>query len=179
LNDFSENTLQSKVQTDGLIDFSLGKFLQHGGGGSLGINKSVHYEVNGMNEALPCLEDLEYCWRVQLAGHDLTYIPDAVVNSRARNDLFGIFKQELQWSEYDIYIYKKYEAYSGMPAFSLYQTFRSLYHELRAIRWLFMDEKKEIWIIRLALQLGRLKGFSKYKLYEYGIKNARLKKIIG
>jgi glycosyltransferase involved in cell wall biosynthesis len=179
LNNFSEHTLQSKVQTDGLIDFSLGKFLQHGGGGSLGIKKSIHYEVNGMNEALPCLEDLEYCWRVQLAGHNLTYIPEAVINSRAKNDLRKIFMQELQWSEYDIYMHKKYESYSGMPAFSLYNTFRSLYHELRALRWLLSDKKRELWVIRLALQLGRLKGYSKYKLYEYGINNSRLKNIIG
>jgi hypothetical protein len=115
---------------------------------------------------------------VQLAGHDLTYIPEAVVNSRVKSNFFRIFKQELKWAEYDIYVYKKYESYPGMPAFSLYNTLRSLYHELRAVRWLLSDEKREIWIIRFALQLGRIKGFSKYKMYEYGIKNSGLKKII-
>ncbi len=179
LNDFSESTLNIKVQTEGLIDFSLGKFLQHGGGGTIGIKKSIHYKVGEMDETLPYLEDLEYCWRVQLAGHKLMFIPEAVIHVRARSDFFKIFIQELKWAEYDIYVYKKYESYPGMPAFSLYKTFRSLYHSLRAVRWLFTDDKRGIWVIRMALQLGRLKGYTKYKLYEYGLPGLSVEKIVG
>src|SRR3712207_617882 len=54
--------------------------LPHAGGGNLGVSRAVFDKVGGFDDQLRCLEDTDFCWRVQLAGHPLVFWPDAVVH---------------------------------------------------------------------------------------------------
>jgi glycosyltransferase involved in cell wall biosynthesis len=168
LNDFSEETLKSKIQTDGLIDFSMVKFLQHGAGGTLGIKKYIHFEVGGYDEKLLRLQDVDYCWKVQLKGYELTFVPEAVMHYRARSTNFEIFRQEMKWAEYDVYLYEKYK-HHGIPDYTLKQNIRSLYHVLLSTKQLFTSGNRKLWTIRLGLYLGRLKGMIKYRYLNVGL----------
>lgn len=162
LNNFSEHTLRSKVQTDKLIDFSMVNFLQHGGGSTLGIKKSIHNEVDGFDEAFKYCGEIDYCWKIQLEGYNLTFIPEAVIQVRARNSDFKKFKQEFRWGKYDVLIYEKYK-HLGMPGYSLKQSLRSLYYVLRGWKNFFSSGKKALWIIKLGQRFGRLEGMIKYR----------------
>lgn len=168
LNNFSEYVLNAKVQTNGLIDFSMVDYLQHGGGGTLGIKREIHNEIGGFDEKLDRLQDVEYCWRVQLKGYQLKFVPEAVIHIRAQNTDYKIFGQELKWAEYDVYLYEKYKDY-GMPEFTIKQNIRSLYHVLLRIKNLFHSEKRTLWLIRLSLQVGRLKGMIKYRFLKMNL----------
>lgn len=161
LNNLTDKMLKNKVQTEGLIDFGPVNFLQHGAGGTLGIKKNLHYKVGGFNEAFKYLQDMDYSWRVQLAGHKLTFVPEAVIHYRARNSHYEMFKQEINWGEYDIYMYEEYKHYD-LADYTLRHVLRSLYNHLRSIKCFFSQEKRERWIIRLGTRLGRLKGMIKY-----------------
>lgn len=167
LNDLSDDTLQKKPQLDGLINFSMGKFLPFANGGSLGIKKSVHDKVNGYDESLKYSEDLDYCWRVQLEGHKLIFILEAMIQMRSRSTNKKVFKQHMKWGEGDVYLLKKYK-HHGIEDYTTLQSIRSLYHVLRTWRNLFSPEKKELWIIRFGQRLGRLKGMIKYKYLKMG-----------
>jgi len=60
---------------------------------NLGVRKDVFDEAGGFDELLLTCEDLDFCWRVQLAGHPLVYLTDAVVHSRQRDGLRAVFRQ--------------------------------------------------------------------------------------
>ncbi|WP_017296726.1 glycosyltransferase family 2 protein [Nodosilinea nodulosa] len=57
-------------------------FYPFAGGCALAIRKDVHDAVGGFDETIPHLEDADYCIRVQMAGHTLVFVPDAVVHYR-------------------------------------------------------------------------------------------------
>lgn len=67
--------------------------LPHAGGGNLGIHRSVFLAVGGFDADVRYLQDTDLCWRVQLAGHSLVFVPDLVVHVRLRNTLRGMFRQ--------------------------------------------------------------------------------------
>ena len=60
---------------------------------NLGVRKDVFDEAGGFDELLLTCEDLDFCWRVQLAGHPLVFVTDAVVHSRQRDGLGAVFRQ--------------------------------------------------------------------------------------
>jgi glycosyltransferase involved in cell wall biosynthesis len=67
--------------------------LPHAGGGNLGVSRAVFEEVGGFDDRLECLEDTDFCWRVQLAGHPLVFWPDAVVHVRLRSSIRAMWAQ--------------------------------------------------------------------------------------
>lgn len=67
--------------------------LNHAGGSNLGIHHAVFDGVDGFDEEIRCLEDTDFCWRVQLAGTPLTFAPSPLVNVRLRPSLKGMWTQ--------------------------------------------------------------------------------------
>jgi GT2 family glycosyltransferase len=53
-------------------------------------------------------EDTDYCMRVQLTGHPLVFVPDAVVHMRLRATQTGTFMQAARYAKHVVYLYKKY-----------------------------------------------------------------------
>jgi glycosyltransferase involved in cell wall biosynthesis len=70
-----------------------GLSLPHAGGGNLGVSRAVFEEVGGFDDELRCLEDTDFCWRVQLAGYPLVFWPDAAVHIRLRSSARGRWTQ--------------------------------------------------------------------------------------
>ncbi|MBD2232356.1 glycosyltransferase family 2 protein [Phormidium tenue] len=81
LNNDTANT----AQTDGLQTFRT-PFYPFAGGCGLAVRKDIHEAVGGFDETIPHLEDADYCIRVQMAGHPLVFVPDAVVHYRYATD---------------------------------------------------------------------------------------------
>ena len=91
----SARTLRSRAldQQDGLQLSSPTVGLPNAGGGNLGIHRSVFLAVGGFDTAVRYLQDTDLCWRVQLAGHPLVFIPDLVVHVRLRARLRDMYRQ--------------------------------------------------------------------------------------
>ena len=70
-----------------------GLALPHAGGGNLGVSRAVFEKVGGFDDQLKCLEDTDFCWRVQLAGYPLVFWPEAVVHVRLRSSARGMWAQ--------------------------------------------------------------------------------------
>ena len=67
--------------------------LRAAGGGNLGIHSAPFFEVEGFDESLRTVEDIDFSWRLQLAGYRLESCPGAVVNIRRRGNLRSVFLQ--------------------------------------------------------------------------------------
>ncbi len=91
----SPSALRSRqLDQDTKLQYSpFGLPLPHAGGGNLGVSRAVFDEVGGFDETLGCLEDTDFCWRVQLAGYPLVFWPDAVVHVRLRSSMRGMWAQ--------------------------------------------------------------------------------------
>jgi glycosyltransferase involved in cell wall biosynthesis len=91
----SRSALRSRqLDQDTELQYSpFGLPLPHAGGGNLGVSRAVFEEVGGFDDQLQCLEDTDFCWRMQLAGHPLVFWPDAIVHVRLRSSMHGMWAQ--------------------------------------------------------------------------------------
>lgn len=64
-----------------------------GASSNLGVVASVFSAVGGFDEALRTGEDIDFCWRVQIAGCSFARCPAAVVHSRQRDGRRAVFDQ--------------------------------------------------------------------------------------
>jgi GT2 family glycosyltransferase len=149
-------------QKDGLTAYDYPPFLPHAGGGGLAVRREVHAEVGGFDETLPALEDTDYCWRIQLAGHGFHFVPEAVVNIRHRHDSGSIFRQGVSYGRHNVLIYSRYKD-RGMPR---------LGWTPGLLRWgklllttparLLTREGRARWLWQLGWRIGRIEGCFAY-----------------
>lgn len=173
LNDFRENVLKYKPQRSELMTFGVSYFSPYAGAGTLGIKKSIHDAVGGFDEEFIFGEDIDYCCRVQYGGHTLVFVPEAAIHIRARSTQYQIFKQQMKWAEFDIYLSKKFKQH-GVNNYSTRAGIKLLYQHLRN----FSPKRKVLWLMELAVILGRLKGSLKYELIKRKLINKELENTI-
>jgi GT2 family glycosyltransferase len=140
-------------------------FLFHAGGGSLGVKRSVHKTIGGFDESLLFCEDTDYCFRLQLAGVKLHFVPDAVVHVRNRETLHGSFRQARLWAQYQILLYKRYQQLTGLklerPWVAYFRRWKGLFWRLPQLR---SKEGRAAWFRSLGWQIGRLEGSLKHRI---------------
>ncbi len=113
---------------------------------------------------MPALEDTDYCWRVQRAGHPLEFVPDAVVHIRRRLDLGGMFRQGWRTGRCNVLIYRKYRPL-GMPRLGVLPgVLRWGRLVLRTPLLLASRAGRARWVWQLGWRLGRLQGCVLYRV---------------
>src|SRR5690606_8149726 len=70
-------------------------WLAAAGSGNMGVRASVFRSVGGFDESRTSGEDADLSWRLQLAGHALVAVPDAVVHIRKRSGVAATWRQGL------------------------------------------------------------------------------------
>jgi len=136
--------------------------LPFAGGGTLGFRRSVHESVGGFDESWRVLEDKEYCLRVQLAGTELHYVPDAVIHYRCRTTLSEVFKQARSFAEHDLRLYRLYRPRGARPSEPWKRYVGEWDHLLRTVSELRSQEMRASWVWQLGWQVGRLQGSLKH-----------------
>jgi glycosyltransferase involved in cell wall biosynthesis len=151
-------------QRDGLTSYDYPPFLPHAGGGGLAVSRRAHEAVSGFDETLPALEDTDYCWRLQLAGFQLHFVPDAVVNIRHRGDLGSIYRQGVSYGLHNVMIYERYRE-RGMPRLGWLPGARKwLSLLLRTPLLLLSREGRARWMWQLGWRVGRIQGCFRYRV---------------
>lgn len=79
------------------------------GSGNLGVHRAVFDEVGGFEESLETGEDMDLAWRIQLAGHPLSYHPEVVLHVRNRDRPRAVFRQMYTWVAGDAQLKHRYE----------------------------------------------------------------------
>lgn len=86
-------------------------YLYHAGGGTIGFRKAVFERVGDFDHSLAYLEDTDFCFRAQLAGFKIQYLPEAVIYIRFRSDLKAIFYQAYNYAKYNVILSNRYKSY--------------------------------------------------------------------
>jgi glycosyltransferase involved in cell wall biosynthesis len=66
---------------------------------NMAVTRAAFDEVGGFDQSIPGpgSEEIDFCWRVQQAGHRFGCAPDAVIAYRFRTDLRGFVRQQLRY----------------------------------------------------------------------------------
>ncbi len=141
-------------------------FMAHAGGGTIGLKKRLWQAVGGVDETLPYLHDTDLCWKLQLSGTPLEFAPEAVIHTRMRHSLRGIYRQACSWGEYNVILYKRYRNH-GMPRLSRRAGLAAWLHIFRTLptyrRMDLAGRAQFIW--SLAWRIGRVKGSLKHRVF--------------
>ena len=149
-------------QNHGLQKASYPPYLPHGGGGTLGVKKSLHDRIGGFDESLPYLHDTDYCFKIQLTGTKLHFLPDAVVNVRHRNSATGVFRQARNYAEYRVLLYKRYRPSNDKELWRWKIHLNQWKTILRSISQIRYKTSRFAWAWSLGYQVGMLKGSIKH-----------------
>ncbi|MDP9022175.1 MAG: glycosyltransferase [Actinomycetota bacterium] len=85
-------------------------FLPFGGGGNLGMARTLFDDLGGFDEEFDWLEDTDLCFRAQLAGHRLDYCSDAVVHVRLRDQVAAVYRQARGYGEWTVALHRRFES---------------------------------------------------------------------
>jgi glycosyltransferase involved in cell wall biosynthesis len=156
-------------QTSGLMQISYPPYLPHAGGSTLGIRRQVFIELGGYDPVFVYLHETDFCFRVQLAGHELHFVPDAVLAVRLRRGRASTFKQAFRWAEYNILLSKRYKAFGPPPKQRWIRLWRDTVRAAtRLPRWRRSSQVEQIRTLwQLGSQLGKIKGVIKYLAAPY------------
>ena len=157
LNDPLVTTWRPPQSQDGLPTAM--RFLPYAVGANLGVWADVLDAVGGWSEHRSYGgEDVDLCWRIQLASYRLVYAPDALMHFRFRSDITALRKQFTAFGRAEPHLFVAYRD-QGAPASSLRSASRSWLWGLRHLPDLWSsEERKGIWVRTLAYRWGRLKG---------------------
>ncbi|WP_146340763.1 glycosyltransferase family 2 protein [Nesterenkonia sp. NBAIMH1] len=83
-------------------------YLPAAGAGNMGVHRQAFLDVGGFDESMRTGEDLDLCWRLQLAGHTLVEEPAAVVTVSNREGLRASIAQTYAYGVGDARLKHKY-----------------------------------------------------------------------
>lgn len=149
-------------QSNGLIEFDP-PYLPHAAGTSLGVKRSLYDAVGGFDESIPILDDTDFCWKIQLKGTKLHFVPETFVYYRFRHTLDSIYRQACGYGKYNILLYKKYIPL-GMPKLSWKASIKPWLQLLKHLPQVLSREERAKWIWLLGWRVGRLQGCLKYRV---------------
>ncbi|MGA4670199.1 glycosyltransferase family 2 protein [Propionibacteriaceae bacterium Y1923] len=75
--------------------------------GNLGVSARDARAVGGFDESYPYAEDIDFGWRAQVAGVELSSVP-ALVHYRVRAGAKDVFRQHRRWSIYSIMLRRRW-----------------------------------------------------------------------
>lgn len=138
-------------------------FLPAGLSSNLGVRRSVFEEVGGFSEDLRVGEDVDLCWRLQLAGHRFALAPEAVVAKR-EDEAFGrVFRRGLSYGRSGPLLYRRYRAAGARR--QLWAAARSAGWLLVAVVRLWDPAVRRSWARAAGMRVGRLVGSLEQRVF--------------
>lgn len=141
-------------QASGLQQLWYPPYALHAGGCGLGVHKSIHMAVGGFDETIRRLHDTDYCLRIQQMGIELTFVPDALIHIRNREDWQGVYYQGRSWARYNTCLYKRYRGQDHIQ-----HPWRKYWLDwFRLAKRLIKKGPTPKWIFQLGWQIGLMQG---------------------
>ena len=162
LNPLAERDV-SQQQIEGRVEKYLG-FLPAGAGGALGVRRELFEQLGGFDVAMPPAEDIDFCWRAQLAGFEMAVAHGAVLRYRYRQTLLGLFRQAVNYGSIRPALYRRYRDL-GMPrrhGLSAVRFYAGLAR--RAVRIRKRSDLAAL-IVLVGTRLGHLVGSVEYRVW--------------
>lgn len=134
-------------------------FLAYAVGANLGVRRAAAISVGGWDETyLAGGDDVDFSWRIQLAGYRIGFAPGAVVHYRFRTDLRGTARQLRAYARCEAKLLRQYAPAGALP----HRPSRTR----RDLGWLRSHRadlvggaaRRGRWLCRAATLAGRLQG---------------------
>jgi glycosyltransferase involved in cell wall biosynthesis len=140
------------------------KFLPYTRSCNFGIRADIFRRAGGFNESYDQAEDVELCWRMQLEGLPLDYVPDATVFYRVSRAAHARRRTAYRDGQGVPQLYHDFRT-SGMPRSSTWQAARDVAGVLlfRPQRWFDPPRRAEL-IARLGWRAGNVVGSLRHRV---------------
>ncbi|PSB35690.1 glycosyltransferase family 2 protein [Stenomitos frigidus] len=163
-------------QQTGLIESCVDSppYLSDASGCNLGMTRRLYEAVGPLDTSFPYCYDKDYCWRAQLTGFKLHFVPDALIHYRLRQTPGDLYKQGLKCGKDLPLLCKRYEMPLGK--FVILNRLKGLSSNLIHGPRLFIMSVFNIrrgrggfawWSWGLGYCIGEIQGLSKYALQGY------------
>jgi GT2 family glycosyltransferase len=138
-------------------------FLPYAIGAALGIRRSVFDDLGGFDVGfVRSHDDVEFCWRAQLAGYRLGYAEDAVMRYRLRATVRELLSQRFAYGCAYARLYAQYR-WRGVKRGSMASEVRMVGEHLRRLPELRNSELAGRWFFTAGWHAGRLCGSVKHR----------------
>ena len=131
-------------------------FLPFGLSANLAVPREVFEAVHGFDEALSPEEDVDLCWRLQLAGNRFAVATGAVVEKRERAPGLPTFRGAWAYGRCGPRLYTRYSP-RGMRR-DLAGAAKAWIWLVAALPTLVLRSRRRQWVRTLAIRSGRLAG---------------------
>jgi glycosyltransferase involved in cell wall biosynthesis len=140
-------------------------FLPYMVGCNCGVSRQAFFDVGGFAEDLPPCEDMDFSWRLQLAGYALHYAPEAVVHYRFRKTLRELYSQIDTYAQLYPLLYQRYAPH-GMRRATAGEVLRKYWRLVVTARYLVRGSAyhRAEWVYQTAYALGLVRGSLKHRV---------------
>jgi glycosyltransferase involved in cell wall biosynthesis len=133
-------------------------------GANMAVQRAALDAIGGFDDSLPCSTDRDLSWRLQVAGHELYFEPDAVVSKRPRATFGQRFVQHYRWGKVSATIYRRMRPH-GMPGSNYRFAILEAWWVLTRVPLLAVSPRvRRQWPGRAADRAGRLVGSVKERV---------------
>lgn len=143
----------------------IGDFLPYAVGANCAFTRRAFDEVGGFDTRyVRGGDDVDFFWKIQLAGFRLGFASDAVVAYRYRPGLRARARQFFRYGRSDPQLYRAYR-HAGMPRSStLGGLARGAHLIARAPLQILPPTRSPDWVWKASMRAGRLAGSVKYRV---------------
>lgn len=141
-------------------------FLPYAVGSNFGCRREVFVQLGGWDESVFAYggEDVDFSWRAQMAGFKLCYEPNARIAYRLRDDLRGMWRQQLAYGRAVPKLYKRYRDV-GAKRRKLSTVIGSWTRLVIGVPTLMSPARRGRWVTNLAGNVGRLLGSMEQRVF--------------
>lgn len=141
-------------------------FLPHPQGANCGVRASAYAAVGGFNEDYVIgATEIEFFWRIQLAGMRVGFAPDAVVMYRHRGSLLDFARQQYRYGKSTVRLYRDFGPH-GMRRGTIVDAAKAWGWLLfNAPRSLVVEQARGRWVRLLSRRVGRLRACIQFGLF--------------
>ena len=126
-------------------------------GGNCAIWRRVLDDVGGWNEQYLAFDDVELAWRVQLAGHRLSFAPGALVHHRMRPSLRALWRRAVRDGEGEVQLYADFRPH-GMPGTDTGRALRTWMGRVVHLPDVITPGPRAAYLRQTGAALGRTRG---------------------
>ena len=163
LNASNTRTWRGRTAEKGLPE--LMDFLPYAVGANIALWTEVLRTIGGWNESyLFGCDDVELCWRAQLAGYRIGFAAEAIMLYRHRSDVWAMARQIYSYSLAQVQLYRDFHA-AGAPPRRVSWALRDWMSLVLHLPDLFRSElARGLWHRTAAFRYGRLRGSLRYRV---------------
>lgn len=138
-------------------------FLPAGLTSNLAMRRAAFEEAGGFSEDLHVGEDVDLCWRLQLAGRRFEFAPEAVVEKREHEKLPRVFSRAVEYGRCGPLLYRMYRGSGARPQFTTFV--KSFFWLLISVLRLGNPSVRRLWVRTAGLRLGRAIGSIEQRVF--------------